>query len=106
MASASARPDNLDAFSAAAAGVHESLAPSIGRLGEALDAFRGTAGWSDWLPDVPPLDIDVAVLDGRIEALGLGVAATAAAFRRADADPGDGDGLATVGDESTVEVVV
>jgi hypothetical protein len=76
MAHASARPDNLDAFALAAADASTSLATVGGSLGEALDACRATAGWSDWLADVPPLDIDVVVANG-LGALADGVAGAA-----------------------------
>lgn len=33
-------------------------------LAVAADTFRATSGWSDWVADVPPLDIDVSAIAG------------------------------------------
>lgn len=96
MPAASARPPSLDGFATAAGDACGTLVSGIGELGAALDGLRATAGWSDWLLDVSPHDIDVAVATGRLGALGRGVAAVAAAFRAADL-AGAGDGVSVGG---------
>src|SRR5262249_43072223 len=80
------------------------LVSGVGELGAALDGLRATAGWSDWLLDVPPCDIDVAIAGGRLGALGRGVAAVAAAFRAADPADARAGRPVTVGDEDGLGV--
>src|SRR5262245_38910358 len=104
MAHASARPDDLDAFAVACGVAYSWLIGDQGTLAEALDAFRATAGWEDFLIDVTPRDIDLAAAIGQVNMLGGGVAAAAAAFRAADRSPGDGDGLATIDDDASLGV--
>jgi Effector protein/RTX calcium-binding nonapeptide repeat (4 copies) len=104
MAHASARPDNLDAFALACGLAYSWLIGDQGTLAEALDAFRATDGCGDFMVDVTPRDIDLAAAIGRLNTLGGGVAAAAAAFRVADTSRVDGDGLATVDDESSLGV--
>ncbi|HET8619839.1 MAG TPA: hypothetical protein VFM27_12820 [Acidimicrobiales bacterium] len=99
MPTSSARPSALRAFEATGRAIDEdSLAPRVVPLGEALDAFRATSGWSDWLGDVPPLDVDVGSLRGRLDQIVTFVAQVAAGFEAADTTP-DTDDVVTAGDD-------
>lgn len=99
MPTSSARPSALRAFEATGRAIDEdSLAPRVVPLGEALDAFRATSGWSDWLGDVPPLDVDVGSLRGRLDQMVTFVAQVAAGFEAADTTP-DTDDVVTAGDD-------
>jgi hypothetical protein len=42
------------------------LSAAAGLLGGALDDFRATAGWSTFVGDVPPLDIDLGAVADEI----------------------------------------
>jgi hypothetical protein len=45
----SGRPDNIDAFAEAGGGVARLVQEEAAELGGALDAFRATEGWSEYL---------------------------------------------------------
>ncbi|MGH9184611.1 MAG: hypothetical protein ACRD0U_02165, partial [Acidimicrobiales bacterium] len=79
----SAHPAELRTFGGSTDGMTQTLYPRIRALGDALDRFRATAGWEDFLSDVPPLDIDVGVVRGRLGQLGAFTRAVAAAFEAA-----------------------
>lgn len=63
----------------------------MGPLREALDAFRASPGWPDFLSDVPPLDIDLGAVRGRLAQLSEFVGQVAAGFEAADTDPRSDD---------------
>ncbi len=60
-------------------------------LRTALDAFRSSAGWTDFLSDVPPLDIDLGAVRGRLIQIATFVGQAAAGFEAADTDPKSDD---------------
>lgn len=62
----SGRPDNIDAFAEAGGGVARLVQEEAAELGGALEAFRATEGWSEYLGDVPPLDIDLGAAGGMV----------------------------------------
>lgn len=65
----SARPDRLEEFCDEADAQARLTSGEAADLGTAIDAFRATAGWSDWVDDVPPLDIDVSAIAGLLSGL-------------------------------------
>jgi Effector protein/RTX calcium-binding nonapeptide repeat (4 copies) len=92
MATSGARPSALRAFTTTAASIDtDSLAPRGEPLRTALDAFRSTAGWPDWLSDVPPLDIDFGAMRGRLAQIADFVDQVAAGFEAVDTDPNRDD---------------
>ncbi|HET6951677.1 MAG TPA: hypothetical protein VFI47_14945, partial [Acidimicrobiales bacterium] len=91
MPESSARPADLVAYRTAVGGMTESLTTHRGAVGAALDALRGTRGWSDFLADVPPLDIDLAAAKGRLQLLGTFVGQVGDAFAGVSLGP-DGVG--------------
>lgn len=86
VAQVSARPAELASYGTAAGEMATSLARRTGPLGAALDAFRSTEGWDEFISDVPPLDIDLGATRGRLERLGTWVAQVGAYFARAGGD--------------------
>ena len=60
-------------------------------LRTALDGLRGSAGWADFLSDVPPLDVDYGAVRGRLAQIALFVGQVATEFEAADVDPGTDD---------------
>lgn len=80
----SARPDLLRDASTATEQMAGDLRRSADALREALEAFRGTEGWWDHLPDIPPLDVDVGVATERVATTSEWLAQVAAAFEAAD----------------------
>src|SRR5690606_2584887 len=93
------RPSALRAFTGALAGMDETLAARTEPLREALDALRSSAGWPEYLNDVPPLDIDVGAARSRLARLREFVDEVAAGFEAADPDPAS-DGTIRVGDDT------
>jgi len=88
MPTSGAIPSALRAFTTTAASIDtDSLAPRVEPLRSALDTFRDTTGWPAWLNDVPPLDIDVGALRGRLAQIADFVDQVAAAFEAVDTDP-------------------
>jgi Effector protein/RTX calcium-binding nonapeptide repeat (4 copies) len=88
MPTSGAIPSALRAFTTTAASIDtDSLAPRVEPLRSALDTFRDTTGWPEWLNDVPPLDIDVGALRGRLAQIADFVDQVAAAFEAVDTDP-------------------
>jgi NleD-like pathogen effector protein (putative zinc metallopeptidase)/hemolysin type calcium-binding protein len=100
MGTSSARPSALRAFARTAHAIdHDTLAPRDQPLRSALDAFRSSPGWSDFLSDVPPLDIDYGAARGRLTQIADYVDQVAAGFEAADPDPRS-DGVIWTGDET------
>src|SRR5688572_16587560 len=100
MPTSSARPSALRTFAATLSSIDtDTLAPRSRPLRDALDAFRGSAGWPDFLSDVPPLDIDLGAARGRLDQLREFVAQVAAGFAAVDPDPRT-DGVITTGDDT------
>ncbi|MEJ7846413.1 MAG: hypothetical protein WKF93_12290 [Acidimicrobiales bacterium] len=90
MAIVQANPAVLRATSSTFQPVAADLSAAAGLLGGALDDFRATAGWSAFLGDVPPLDIDLGTVAGRLDRMAAFTAEVAAAFEAADAVGADG----------------
>jgi Effector protein/RTX calcium-binding nonapeptide repeat (4 copies) len=78
---------------------HDTLAPRLEPLRVALDAFRSSAGWPEFLSDVPPLDIDFAAVRGKLGQEASFVDQVASGFDAAGAGA-DPDGVITTPDES------
>lgn len=97
----SARPKELHAFADVANDIAKDLKKKAGSLGAALDAFRATKGWQEFLAEVPPLDVDVLVTGDDATRLAEFVDGVATAFERADSEIGP-DGIASA-DESQVQ---
>ena len=105
MATSSARPSALRTFVATATAVDtDTLAARPAPLRAALDAFRSSAGWSDFLSDVPPLDIDFGAVRGRLGQVASFVGQVAAGFEAADTTP-DKDDVVTAPDTAFSGVV-
>lgn len=51
------------------------LTGQVGALRAALDGFRATAGWADYVSDVPPYDVELGVLADQLGTLGATLAA-------------------------------
>lgn len=79
-----ARPEALRAYADVAGDVSGDLGARSGEVGAALDGFRATDGWQEFLPDIPPLDIDLDAARGRVDRLGSWVAQVASAFEAVD----------------------
>lgn len=90
---ASAHPATLRDFVSTGHDIRNALAPKIVELEAALNAFRSTTGWEDYLSDVPPLDIDMGVVRGRIDQLRMFVFDVATAFEDADGAHVDSNGV-------------
>ncbi|HYZ99935.1 MAG TPA: calcium-binding protein, partial [Acidimicrobiales bacterium] len=99
MGTSSARPSALRTFTDAAAGMDNTLAARRAPLQEALDGFRASPGWQDFLDDVPPLDIDVGAVRGRLDQLRRFVGQVAAGFESVDPTP-DRDGVIWTSDSN------
>ncbi|QXC63156.1 hypothetical protein KSP35_10430 [Aquihabitans sp. G128] len=84
------RPDRLTAFATDVAAASRLTEVDVSALATALDAFRASAGWDEFLSDVPPLDVDAGAWNGRAAALAGWTGRVAAEFQRLDADPLDG----------------
>lgn len=92
VATSSARPSALRAFVTAAQAIDtDTLSARQAPLRSALDAFRGTAGWAEFLSDVPPLDIDFGAVRGRLAQVATFVGEVAAGFEAADTDKKNDD---------------
>jgi len=88
MVTSGARPSALRAFTATLDRIEfDTLSARSAPLRAALDDFRATAGWSDWLSDVPPLDIDYGATRGRLAEIADFVDQVAWAFESCDSDP-------------------
>ena len=88
MVTSGARPSALRAFTATLDRIEfDTLSARSAPLRAALDDFRATAGWSDWLSDVPPLDIDYGATRGRLAQIADFVDQVAWAFESCDSDP-------------------
>jgi hypothetical protein len=81
-----ARPAELDRYADVAADVRSDLAARGDDLRAALDDFRASPDWYDHVSDVPPLDIDLAVVAAHVGRLGAFTARVAAAFVDVDED--------------------
>lgn len=113
MATASGRPARLRTYRTDVSGAADTLVTPAAELGDALDAFRASDGWADWVGDVPPLDIDLSTARLRLARLAGFVGDVGDAFAAADSgdvvtstdtglvglgadrleDPGGGQGL-------------
>ncbi|MGH3666120.1 MAG: M91 family zinc metallopeptidase, partial [Egibacteraceae bacterium] len=71
----SANVAHLQSFAGGAGDVAATLSDGASTLRGSLDAFRGSSGWQDFLDEVTPLDVDVAVVGDQIGDLGRQVAA-------------------------------
>ncbi len=98
-----ANPAVLRASSGNLLAIAEDLSSGAELLGGALDDFRASRGWSEFLSDVPPLDIDMGAVAGRIDRMSAFTAQVAAAFAAAD-DVDDGGRVRA--DEATVAALV
>jgi Ca2+-binding RTX toxin-like protein len=88
VATSSARPSALRAFATTAQAVDtDTLSARPVALRSALDAFRASSGWTDFLDDVPPLDIDFGAVRGRLAQVATFVAEVAHGFAAADTTP-------------------
>lgn len=87
MGQSSAKPSVLRTYATAVGAMDQTIAPPLGTLRPALDDFRSSKGWGDWLDDVPPLDVDVGAVRGRLDQLGAFVDEVATGFEAADPDP-------------------
>ncbi|MGH8901851.1 MAG: M91 family zinc metallopeptidase [Egibacteraceae bacterium] len=97
----SARPKELHTFADVVNDIAKDLMQKSDSLGAALDAFRVTKGWHEFLAEVPPLDVDVFVTGDDAARLAKFVDGVATAFERADSQIGP-DGIASA-DESQVQ---
>ena len=105
MATSSARPSALRAFVATAGTIDtDTLAARPAPLRAALDTFRSSAGWTDFLSDVPPLDIDLGAVRGRLTQIATFVGQVASGFEAADTTP-DKDDVVTAPDSMFTGVV-
>lgn len=89
MATVSARPEALHKFAGMAHDIATDPRTEAGQLRGALDDFRATPGWREFLPEVTPLDVDVVTTAGDASRLakfvdggGLGVRARTAISAR------------------------
>lgn len=98
MGTSSARPSALRTFASTAEAIDtDSLTPHVSPLRTALDTFRDTSGWPDFLSDIPPLDIDLGAVRGRLAQVAMFVGEVATGFEAADTDP-DTDDVVTATD--------
>jgi Ca2+-binding RTX toxin-like protein len=81
-------PDALDVAGDAVAQMVGDLRAQTRGLGAALDAFRSTIGWTEFMSDVPPLDIDLGAEGGLLDLLGSWLGQVAGAFRALDGEGG------------------
>lgn len=86
MAQITANPSAMRAYEKATGDMAQDLCDCVKPLGEALDAFRASEGWSEFLSDVPPLDIDLAAGGGRLRRLGAWVGSVGGAFELIDSE--------------------
>lgn len=84
------RPDALEAFATEATSASSLTEVDVSALATALDTFRASDGWDEFLYDVPPLDIDAGATNGMVASLAGWVAQIAARYRALDATPVDG----------------
>lgn len=101
MTTSSADPARLREWSTGAAGIVTDLGHAIGPLRSALDAFRSSAGWQEWLDAVPPLDADLAAGRSRVDRWAEFVAGVATGFEQADS--GAAPGTVVTVDDSVLE---
>ncbi len=80
------RPDALARYGRVASDLADDLSTSAGALRVALDDLRATAGWADWIPDVPPLDIDLAAHSDHLGTVSAAVQRIASEASRTDDD--------------------
>lgn len=102
MATSSGRPARLRTYRTNVSGAADSLVAPNTALQSALDTFRATDGWADWVSDVPPLDIDLATARIRLARLAGFVGDVGDAFAAADDGAvvtADDLGLAALGAE-------
>jgi hypothetical protein len=99
MTTSSADPALLRRWSTGAAGVVTDLGTTIGPLRSALDGFRSSEGWQEWLDAVPPLDVDVAAGRSRVDRWAEFVAGVATGFEQADAGAAPGTVITVEDDE-------
>src|SRR5262245_33215919 len=105
MVTSGARPSALRAFTGTLDRIDlDTLSARSAPLRAALDDFRATAGWPDWLSDVPPLDIDYGTMRGRMAQIADFVDQVAWAFEACDTDPNT-DGQVYV-DDSVLDALV
>ncbi|MGH8905535.1 MAG: M91 family zinc metallopeptidase [Egibacteraceae bacterium] len=88
MAKISANPAALRVYRDATADMAVDLAQCASRLRAALDDFRASGGWSEFLNDIPPLDIDLGAGRGRLDRLSAWVGQVAVAFELVDSTSG------------------
>lgn len=86
MARITANPSAMREYEKATGDMAQDLCDCVKPLGEALDAFRASEGWSEFLSDVPPLDIDLAAGGGRLRRLGAWVGDVGGAFELIDSE--------------------
>lgn len=80
------RPDALARYGRVASDLADDLSTSAGALRVALDDLRATGRWADWIPDVPPLDIDLAVHSDHLGTVSAAVQRIASEASRMDED--------------------
>lgn len=90
MTTSSADPAKLRQWATGAAGIVTDLGTAIGPLRSALDAFRSSEGWQEWLDAVPPHDVDLAAGRSRVDRWAEFVAGVATGFEQADAGAAPG----------------
>ncbi len=96
MTTTGASPDRLRRLADGLGDMSDDLDPRREPLRQALDAFRGSPGWRDWLDAVPPYDIDLGVDVTRIGRLSAFVEGVATGLEAADS----GDGVLTADDSA------
>jgi len=84
MPTSSGRPDRLRTYRTDVSGAADALVGPTSSLRSALDAFRASDGWADWVGDVPPLDVDLATARIRLARLAGFVGDVGDAFAAAD----------------------
>lgn len=84
------RPAELEAFATEATNAASLTETDVSALATALDGFRASEGWDEFLADVAPLDIDAGAVNGMLASLASWVAVVAARYRELDATPMDG----------------
>lgn len=100
MSTSSARPDELRRIADGLGDRGDALGVRRSELTESLNAFRASEGWQEYLGDVPPLDIDVGAVRGRVDQMAGFVNEVAFAFELADPTPTDDGGAITIGDDT------
>lgn len=98
MATSSGRPTRLRTYRTDVTGAADALVTPTADLAQALVALRTSEGWSDWIADLPPLDIDLGAARGRLARLAGFVGDVGDAFAAAD----DGDGIVRADDGELV----